>query len=260
MWVVLVSGLIVTLGFAERQEAKQLCKDLVVSIKQDDNAFIDEQDIRQMLIDKGDSIKGQPIASVNVNKIERLVNTNPWVKKAEAYLDIDGILQIDVEQRTPLVRIINTTGESYYLDTEGNLMLWSPKYTPRILVATGNIHEAFNVWYKTGVPGIMSSDTLAKVSMLDDVYAMAKYVTANPFWDAQVGAININRNNDIELVPSVGDHTIIFGGIEEMPEKFAKLKLFYSEGLNHTNWNIYDTLNLKYKDQVVCTKIKSLGH
>ena len=34
-----------------------------------------------------------------------------------------------------------------------------------------------------------------------------------------------------------------------------KLKTFYTEGLNKTDgWNKYSTINIKYKNQVVCTK------
>ena len=42
---------------------------------------------------------------------------------------------------------------------------------------------------------------------------------------------------------------------EAYEEKFEKLKMFYTEGLNKTDgWNKYSTINIKYKNQVVCTK------
>src|ERR1051326_3463575 len=159
MWVILVSGLIVTLGFAEKQEARMPCKELKINIGADsDNYFIDNDDIKQMLYAKGDSIIGETVSEINVNAIEKLIYTNPWVKKADAYLSLDGVLQMDIEVRKPLVRIINENGENFYLDTEGKLMLWSQKYTPRILVANGNIHESFGVWYKTSVNDISVGD------------------------------------------------------------------------------------------------------
>jgi cell division protein FtsQ len=53
----------------------------------------------------------------------------------------------------------------------------------------------------------------------------------------------------------VGDMKIIFGTTEDMKEKFSNLKVFYQEGLNSTgNWKLYQAINLKYKNQVVCTK------
>ncbi|HEY6162142.1 MAG TPA: hypothetical protein VI112_13000 [Bacteroidia bacterium] len=255
MWVTLVSGLIVTLGFAEKQESKLPCKAPRISISKDsDNDFIDEADIRDLMRSKGDSITGQPMGTVNVNRIERLLYTNPWVRKADVFLSIDGQLQVNVEVRVPLVRIINNSGESFYLDTEGKLMLWSPKYTPRVLVVSGNIPEQYNVWYTTSIADIKKSDTLSKTTSLDDIYTMAKFITRDPFWNSQVVQLKFNDAQNMELVPEVGNHTIIFGDTTDMKQKFEKLKIFYSEGLNHTNWNSYDTLNLKFNGQVVASK------
>ena len=260
MWAVLVTGLVVTLGFAQKQESKMLCKELKINIHQDsNNYFIADEDIRELLASKGDSIVGQTIASINVNKIEKVIYTNPWVRTAQAYLSLDGVMQIDIDVRAPLVRIINANGESFYLDTEGKLMLWSTKFTPRVLVANGNIKETFAVWYKTSIQDILKDDSIQKITVLDDIYKMANYIAVDPFWEAQISQLTVNANNDLELIPEVGDHTIIFGDVNEMKEKFNKLKVFYSDGLNHTGWNVYDTLNLKFKDQVVCTKIKMVN-
>ena len=257
MWVILAGGLIFTLGFAGKQEGKQTCKAPLIKIHaEDDNYFVEPGDIMELIRSKGDSITGQPIASVNVFKIENLLYANPWIRKADVFMDIDGALEINVDVRIPMVRIINSTGESYFIDSDGKLMLWSPQYTPRVLVATGNISESYGAWYKKSMNEIMNDDSLARRTVLDDIYAMAKFISEDEFWNAQVGQIKCERNGEIELIPQVGDHTIIFGDTMDMKEKFTKLKLFYAEGLNHTSWNMYDTINLKFSSQVVCTKIK----
>ena len=67
--------------------------------------------------------------------------------------------------------------------------------------------------------------------------------------------MSINNEKEFELYPAIGNHKIIFGEAKDIAEKFEKLKLFYNEGLNKTdNWNKYAVVNLKYKNQVVCTK------
>jgi cell division protein FtsQ len=259
LWAVLVSGLVVTLGFAEKQESKVTCKKPVIRLNEDsDNYFIEESDILELMRSKGDSIEGQPLGTVDVHKIEGLLYTNPWVKKANVFLALDGSLQVDIDVRVPLVRVMNNTGESYYIDTDGRLMLWSPRHTARVLVAGGSIHETYGIWYKTSMDQVEKSDTLKKITVLDEIYKMAKFIRSDAFWSSQAEQVLINSKGDLEIVPQVGDHTIIFGDLSEMNGKFNKLKIFYSQGLNHTNWNLYDTINLKFKDQVVCTKIK--GH
>ncbi len=141
------------------------------------------------------------------------------------------------------------------MDTQGKLMLWSPDFTPRLLIASGNIKERYEDWSKLSVNELINNDTLKTHTLLDDLYTMARFILADDFWSAHVEQIYINAIGEIELVPKVGDHTIIFGDPEQMTEKFWKLKIFYKEGLNYTGWENYDTLNLKFKNQVVCSKV-----
>ena len=261
IWILLLTGVIVALGFAQKNESKQLCKDFKINIaREGENYFVEEDDIRQLLKDKGDSVIGQQISALDVNKIEKIVLTNPWVANADVCMSIDGILQIDIKQRNPILRIINVSGESYYIDKEGKLMLWSDDFTPRILVANGQIHETFNIWYNISIDEIKKSDTLTKVTILDDLFDIAQFISTDNFWNAQVPEIFLNAKGEIELVPQVGAHKIIFGDVSDIEGKFAKLKTFYSQGLNYTGWNLYDTINLKYKNQVICTKINQNGN
>ena len=67
--------------------------------------------------------------------------------------------------------------------------------------------------------------------------------------------INVTNEKELELYLAVGNHKIIFGDANDIEEKFKKLKIFYTEGLNKTDgWNKYSVINVKYKNQVVCTK------
>ena len=91
--------------------------------------------------------------------------------------------------------------------------------------------------------------------MLDELYAMANYINADKFWKSQIQQIYINDEKDMELVPLVGNHKIIFGDTANMDVKFKKLMTFYTQGLSYTGWwNKYSSINLKYKNQIVCTK------
>jgi cell division protein FtsQ len=61
-------------------------------------------------------------------------------------------------------------------------------------------------------------------------------------------------DKDLELIPRVGNHTIILGNVSDLQEKFNKLMIFYKEAMPKVGWNKYKTLNLKYKNQIVCKK------
>ena len=258
-WILLVAGLTTIFAFVQKQENDLLCTKVNISIVHDpmqENYFVNEDAIRQLIAQRFGQVENTSLKNINVNYLERLMYSNPWVERANVYLSIDGVVDIEIEQRQPILRIINTDGETYYMDTNGKLMLWSPDFTPRMLIASGNIKEKYAEWSKIPVSQLINNDTLKTLTMLDDLYTMARFILADEFWSAHIEQIYVNTLGEIELVPKVGDHKIIFGSSDEMAEKFWKLKTFYKEGLNYTGWDNYDTLNLKFNNQVVCTKTK----
>jgi cell division protein FtsQ len=256
-WILLVAGFTIIFAFVQKKEDELLCSKVNISILRDpmkENYFVGEDAIRKLIAKHFGQIENTSLKNIDVNYLERLMYSNPWVASANVYLSIDGVVDIEIEQRQPILRIINEKNESYYMDSQGKRMLWSPDFTPRILIATGNIKENFAAWSTSSASELINNDTLKTLTMLDDLYSMAKFILADEFWSAHVEQLYVNSNGELELVPKVGDHKIIFGNADEMAEKFWKLKTLYTEGLNYTGWENYDTLNLKFNNQVVCTK------
>ena len=254
----MIAGLGTVFAFVQNKESEMFCSKLNISIQRDpmnENYFVEEDDIRKLIAGHFGQVENTPLKNIDVNYLERLVYTNPWVSRAEVYLSINGVVDVEIEQRQPILRIINKNEESFYMDSNGKLMLWNPNFTPRVLIATGNISENFEAWKNANASEIINNDTLKTHTVLDDFYAMARFILADEFWSAYVEQIYLNNHGEIELVPKVGNHKIIFGTSDQMEEKFWKLKTLYKEGLNYTGWENYDTLNLKFQNQVVCTKI-----
>ena len=79
-------------------------------------------------------------------------------------------------------------------------------------------------------------------------------VEADEFLKAQMEQLYVRRNNDFVLVPRVGDHLILLGQPEDLALKLRNLRLLYTEGLNPREWNEYRTINLKYKNQILCSR------
>jgi cell division protein FtsQ len=255
-WCLLIIGLLLSLGFVNREQGALLCKAPDITVNQENDLyFIDRIDITQLLKDRGDSLQGQPKSTVDVTDIERMLNSHAAISKAEVSMSIDGVVKVDVKQRNPIVRIMNTDGDSYYLDDEGKLMPLSDKYTMKVLVANGNIMEPYSKRYMYSVENIGKDSLLRANSKLDELFAMAKFIHSDPFWKAQIHQIYYNEEDDMEIVPLAGDQRIIFGDTTAMAEKFNKLLTFYQQGLNTTGWwDRYSTINLKFRNQIVCTK------
>jgi cell division protein FtsQ len=58
----------------------------------------------------------------------------------------------------------------------------------------------------------------------------------------------------MELVPKIGKQLIIFGDAADAREKLENLATFYRKVMSQKDWDLYKTINLKYKNQVVCSK------
>ena len=244
------------MGFVNKEQDLLLCKSLDIKVNHDDDLyFLNKMDIAQLIYKKGDSIVGQPKSTVNIPAIKHALSSHSDIANAEVYITIDGRLKVEVKQRKPVLRVFNITGDSYYLDDAGQLMPLSDKYTAKVLVANGNIPEAYAASYRCSMAEIAKDTEKRKSTMLDELYAMAVYIDADEFWKAQIQQIYINSENDMEIVPTVGDQKIIFGDTVAMEEKFKKLLTFYQQGLNTTGWwKKYSTINLKFRNQIVCTK------
>jgi cell division protein FtsQ len=97
---------------------------------------------------------------------------------------------------------------------------------------------------------------------LTKLVTFVKSVEADSFWASQVVQINVlgSSNNDwkeplIELIPRVGDHTVLLGALDGGEvARLEKLRLFYSEVLPREGWDSARYINLRYDGQIVCTK------
>ena len=85
-----------------------------------------------------------------------------------------------------------------------------------------------------------------------------EFVEEDDFWRSEVVQIAARTTPsgalEVELVPRSGRHTILFGRIEQVERKFDKLLRFYRNGLQNIGWDAYRTIDIRYKDQVVCKK------
>jgi cell division protein FtsQ len=256
LWIIGLSGLVTSLAFANAKEKEVLAENVFVSVNNTDvNTFIDEEDVKDFFKQRSDSILNTSVKNINVTNLEKALNTHPAVENAEVAIDVNGDVSIEVLQRTPLVRVINLNGESYYIDSQSKLMPLSDKYTARVLIATGAIIEPYATRYQVSAKEIANNEIFSKVSVLDDIFEISEYIAKDSILTSLIHQINITNEKEIELYPAIGDHRIIFGEAKNFEEKFQKLKLFYTEGLNKTDgWNKYSIINIKYKNQVVCTK------
>ena len=64
----------------------------------------------------------------------------------------------------------------------------------------------------------------------------------------------VDSNKNIVIHPYLSKQKIIFGYPDMLEEKFNKISLFYNKIIPLKGWNIYKSVNVKFKDQIICDK------
>ena len=253
LWIVIVVGILIALGFINKnQEAMKLKGLPIINIDYEtENRFIDEAEVLEQIINVNDTAP-LLMKDIDVTELEKKISANVAIKSAQIYKTIDGVLVVDVKQRRPIVRIF-TGNYSYYMDEDAVLMPTSKTYTSRLLVVSGEFFEPYSKRYKFNYAQL--NDSISNITLLDDIYQISKFIDESEFWKAQIEQVYVNKDLEFDLIPKVGNHKIVFGGVDNLEGKFEKLMIFYEKGLSKTGWNEYSNINLKYKNQVVCTKL-----
>ena len=117
----------------------------------------------------------------------------------------------------------------------GEIMPSALKQAIYVPVASGNIEKSF----ATG-----------------DLYRFALFLQKDDFWNDQIEQVFVRSEQNIEIVSRVGDHRIILGSLDNYEDKLKHLRLFYEQVIPKMGWEKYSVINLKYRNQVVCTKSK----
>lgn len=230
---ILVTFAIFSLFTYSYHSEDSVCKKLNVIVR--DSAelkFVTMADVRNVIKAREMNPVGVTMKQLKPDEYEKMLKALPRIKMAQCYKSPNGTLNIEITQREPIIRIVNS-GRGYYIDSEGKVMPLSEGFTAYVPVATGAITEHF-----------------AK----NELYEFALFLKQNPFWDAQIEQINVDYGEEILLVPRVGDHIIKLGKMENFEYKLNKLMSVYQNGFTKTGWNKYRTIDLSYDNQVVCTK------
>lgn len=243
LWGTVLAGFSVLLVAAVNDRENAKCKGIIVKLKGDDrNAFIDKKDIKALInSDSKHNPVGMVISEINIANLEKTVERDPWVRSAELFFDNQQMLNVEVEQRDPLARVFTFSGNSFYLDGDGERIPVSDRFSARVPVFTG---------FPTDAQQLKKEDSALYIQMRD----MAGFITADTFWNAQVEQIMITGDRKFELTPKFGDHVIVFGEGTDIENKFAKLLIFYREGLSKTGWHTYSRINVAYQDEVIGTR------
>jgi len=248
-YCIALCGVIALLGFIGSSKAEAICEGIEIDIvRENANPLITEELIRQTLLNTSGQIVGENLRSIDYDTVEAVLKAIPFLNHATVYTTIDNKLKITVKQRQPIARLIDDNGISALMDVNGYLLPLSKISASRLPVFTGDL----------GINKLMIqsnqhvSDSLVHPN-LATAFEMATLIREDEVWRAQFQQLTFSTSGDLTVYPQVGNHEIIFGS-GRLKEKLNVLRTFYAKGISKAAWNKYKSINLEYKDQIVCTK------
>ena len=234
IYILITLFIVVIVIFSFKKNSNPI-KEIVIN---SENKFLDRFQIESLITEKMD--KDSIIKNVNI--IEKNILANPFVKEIKLYQDLSNKLIVDLVQYQPIARLVYENKKDLYIDLHGNIFPISTKFSERVIL----IHTADNINFD--LKNINSTDYGKKI------FTMINYIINDTFLSKIISEIDINYNKNIIIYPQVSKQKIIFGYPEKIDVKFDKLMLFYKKILPAKGWNTYKSVNLKFKNQIICDK------
>lgn len=187
----------------------------------------------QYALDKYDrSIIGQPLIKLNIQHLENYLRQLKNLEDVECVLTSDRKVKITVSPMIPELRVF-AGNKSWYVNKDGKTVEARPEFYADVPLATGKFSRTFQ-------PAA--------------ILPIAKFIRNDEEMRELVAMIEAQDPNNIILVPRINGHVINFGDTSRLAEKKKNLLAFYKKVMPYKGWNTYDTISVRFKNQIVATR------
>lgn len=218
------------LGFSRLRRAQQRIRGIRISLRPvASEHFVSRAAITKLL--HRDGVRpGQALRALQLSAIEDQFNSLPYVADAQAFVSVNGIFHLLITQKTVLARIRGPEGDYYLSQAAGKLPL-SSSYSPDVILVRGRFEDGD----------------------LRGLRDLLEALRQRPFLSKYIIGISLRQSQYI-LDTRRGAHRVDFGLARRIDKKLDALVTFYKKVLNVQGWNSCRRIDLKYRDQIVCSK------
>jgi len=253
--LLLFAGIFVLLGFIRQEHHKALCTEIWIAIHyRTGDTLVNEEAIRELLAKNFGQLEGSTMNRFKLADIIETVTAIPYIEYCDVDFMLNGTLRIRTKQRVPILRVL-TQNQSWYIDEQGVVMPRHNHLSARVPVASGNIQHVSQLKTGNNLIKLADKSEVFAEGSLSQLLKLARYIQGEPLVNSLVEQIYVNAQGEFELFTHVGSQRILFGNAENKESKFNRLITFYKAGPAITGLHQYKTINLKYNQQVVCSKI-----
>lgn len=249
MWIVTGAALIVLFVFGRNWYMESPLKGISLSLERSHiNGFVQRDSLLAQAESICDLAHHNNISNVDLQRINKLLVDNPWIESGNAFINLNDTMIIRAKEYEPVLRVYANDGHSVYVTADGVIIPSNPHYTPHLIIASGNFNIPMPKRNAHVTDSVYASTGIAEALVLSQAVENDSYLAGH------IGQIYRNGNGDFELTVNNLPAKVIVGDISDINHKLSRLRILL-EKYNDTEELInYKTLDLKYKNQIVCTK------
>lgn len=193
--------------------------------------LVDKAAVEHLLGQHKISPKGKTMADIDMRSIEEMLSASPYIDTVSCYHTASGKLCIRIKPMHPMLHVYASDGDEFYADAQGNII----------------------------PPGGLSTDLTIVTGHVDrknvnTLLALGRFLNEDPYWSQQTEQVNVDTKGRVEIIPRFADQRILLGEPKNFADKLERVRLFYEKAMPKTGWNKYNTLNVAYQGQIICTK------
>ena len=232
-----------TVGAARKKGSpERKCSTLKIEFADAFN-FVTEDDVKSYLGKHYGNVIGKTLDSLDLARIEKILDVQSAILKSEAYVTDDGALNISITQREPVIRFQDGTS-GFYIDDRGFIFPLQSNYTSHVPVIDGEIP----LYYAGGYKGEPRDEK--DRNWMEDVMNLTKYIRKHRQWSENIVQISVARNGDFLMVPRAGNEIFNIGEPRDIEKKFSRMEKYYQyiKPLEKD----YTSVCVKYDKQIIC--------
>ena len=223
------------------------CSEIQVNLNYEgEHPPLNQESVIALLEQENIPIIGLELKDIPLEKISETLNKNNFIKETES-IDFKGTtLTITILLKTLILHVYPEKGEQFFIDETGFLLPYSPLVKEKIMVANGAIKEQF-----TPETNVEKDSTQLHV-----LYEIASAIRKNPFCEAQFCQIYMDKDQEMELIPAIGQHIVKFGKGDRIEEKLSDIENIYTNVLAYKGMDQYKELDVRFQNRVIAKKEK----
>lgn len=232
--IVLLGYVAFAFAFVHQENAKRICGGIDLRIV--GNTLPDSvlrQGVTSQLAKYGHKLKGETLERIDLKGLEDYLTTFSNFESVECSINPDSRLRITIAPIKAEVRVFSDNAPSFYINGYGKRIKADAEFfiDVPILIAPHKYENCI-------------SPTLSVI----------RYISGDPELSPLIAAYKIDGPNDLIIIPRLQGHVINFGDSTRLQEKKAAILAAYRQVLPVKGWNTYDTISVKFKNQIVASR------